>query len=43
MEYEDCLARVIDLVLTRDLPDEAYGQALADEAELLTGEGVERH
>jgi hypothetical protein len=38
MEYEDCLAHVLDRVLGRDLPDEAYGQALADEAELLSGE-----
>lgn len=38
MAYEDCLARIIDVVLARDLPDEALGRALADEAELLSGE-----
>lgn len=38
MAYEDCVARVIDIVLARDLPDDALGQALADEAELLSGE-----
>ncbi|WP_255520287.1 hypothetical protein [Ramlibacter aurantiacus] len=41
MEFEDCLTDVLDLVLARDLPDEAYGQVLADEAELLAGPGVE--
>ena len=38
MAYEDCLAYVLNSVLARDLPDEAVGQALADEAELLSGE-----
>jgi hypothetical protein len=33
--YEDLIADAIDRVLSRDLPDEAYAQALADEAELL--------
>ena len=39
MAYEDCLAHVLQDVLARDLPDEAYGQALASEAELLSGGG----
>jgi hypothetical protein len=43
MEFEDCLASVIDRVLARDLPDDAYGQALADEAELLSGQVHEGH
>lgn len=38
MAYEDCLAHVLDAVLARDLPDEAVGQALANEAEMLCGE-----
>ena len=38
MAYEDCLAHVLETVLARDLPDEAVGQALANEAELLCGE-----
>jgi hypothetical protein len=38
MAYEDCLSYALDSVLARDLPDEAVGQALADEAELLSGE-----
>lgn len=41
MAFEDCLAHVLQDVLARDLPDEAYGQALADQAELLSGEGQE--
>ena len=36
MEYEDCLACVLDQVLSSDLPDEALGQALADAAGLMT-------
>jgi len=40
MAYEDCLVHVLDSVLALDLPDEALGQALADEAELLSGEGL---
>lgn len=35
MDREDFLADAIDRVLARDLPDEAYAQALADEAEAL--------
>jgi hypothetical protein len=38
MAYEDSLAHVLQDVLARDLPDEAYGQALADQAALLAGE-----
>lgn len=38
MAYEDCLAYLLASVLARDLPDEAVGHALADEAELLSGE-----
>lgn len=38
MAYEDCLAHALQEVLARDLPDEAYGLALADQAELLSGE-----
>jgi hypothetical protein len=41
MAYEDCLVHVLEIVLARDLPDEALGQALADEAELLSGDGNE--
>lgn len=41
MAFEDCLARLLDSVLSRDLPDELVGQALADEAELLSGSGDE--
>lgn len=36
MAYEDCLAVVLENVLSRDLPDEVVGQALADEAELMS-------
>ncbi len=39
MAYEDCIAYVLDFVLALDLPDEAVGQALADEADLLSGNG----
>ncbi len=39
MAYEDCLVHVLENVLSRDLSDEALGQALAQEAELLSGEG----
>lgn len=39
MAYEDCLAHVLQDVLGRDLSEEALGQALADEAELLSGDG----
>jgi len=42
MAYEDCLTHVLDRVLALDLPDEAYGQALADEAQLLSGEADEQ-
>lgn len=42
MAYEDCLVHVLESVLARDLPDEAIGQALADEAELLSNEANER-
>lgn len=42
MAFEDSLAYVLDQVLARDLPDEALGQALADEAELLSREGSEQ-
>jgi hypothetical protein len=38
MPYEDCLAHVLQEVLARDLPDEAFGPALADQAGLLSGE-----
>lgn len=40
MAYEDCLAVALESVLARDLPDEVVGQALADEAGLLSGEGT---
>jgi hypothetical protein len=40
MAYEDSIAHAIDTVLSRDLPDEVVGQALADEAELMSGEAL---
>lgn len=43
MAFEDCLAHVLETVLSRDLPDEALGQALADEAERMSGDGDDRH
>jgi hypothetical protein len=39
MAYEDYLADAIDRILALDLPEEAYSQALADEAELLSCAG----
>ena len=41
MAYEDCLAHVLDSVLSRDLPDEAVGRGMADEDELLYGQAGE--
>ncbi len=41
MAYEDCLVHVLETVLARDLPDEAVGQALANEAGLLCGEELQ--
>lgn len=41
MAYEDCLVHVLEDVLSRDLPDEVVGQALADEAEHRSGGGNE--
>lgn len=41
MSFDDCLAHVLQEVLARDLPDEAYGLALADQAELLSGESAD--
>ncbi|MBC5768688.1 hypothetical protein [Ramlibacter albus] len=42
MAYEDCLTHVLDSVLGLDLPDEVLGQALADEAEMLSEQAYER-
>lgn len=42
MAFEDCLVHVLETVLARDLPDEVLGQALADEAEMLSDQAYER-
>lgn len=41
MDFENCLVHVLETVLSRDLPDESLGQALASEAEMLSGEASE--
>ena len=43
MAFEDCLAHVLETVLSRDLPDDVLGHMLADEAEMLSGDLDERH